>query len=464
MSADSEPLSLPLLVHGAERASADRQVLRSVTGAVLAEVDQAPPLLVRRLLAQPGGQAWAHAAPADRAKQIADAVTLFAQGEPAGEEPEEYDRRVALATGLPVQVTERARAELVDLAAGLATLIGDELAEHTYSYGSTLAQVRRIPRASTLAVIAPSNHPAVHGSWLRALAYGMRVAVRSGGRDPFTPSRLGRALAEVGGGDVPLLVLAGSHDSGRALLGAAGLGLVYGDGATVAEYQGRADIAVRGPGNSKALVTGPPTEELLDRLAEAVAGDAGVRCTNVSQVFTDHDPAALAAGLAERLDRLPALPPTDRAACLPVRSAAAAEALSDQVTALAVGARQHGAKNKADLGDGSAALRPVVLEVPSAAHPAVGVELPFPFVVVAPWKPEDGTAPLRHSLVLLLLGDRPELISDLADAAAADPTVHKLITAPVPPWWTRAELPHEGHLADFLLQATSRIHPARDGQ
>jgi hypothetical protein len=99
-----------------------------------------------------------------------------------------------------------------------------------------------------------------------------------------------------------------------------------------------------------------------------------------------------------------------------------------------------------------------VLLVDDPAHPAVGTELPLPFVVVAPWRPELGTAPLRDSLVVNLLGDDE---AGLAARVLTEPTVKKVVCGPAEPWWTRPGLPHEDSLAGFLLAEKALLEAAR---
>ncbi|MFY1669640.1 aldehyde dehydrogenase family protein [Plantactinospora sp. WMMB334] len=444
------PLDVPLMVAGRPRGSADRVDLGTVTGAPLAGVAQAPPLLARRLLDRLAGLP----APLPGAEALARAGDLFAGSVLAGESPEQYRERFALATGIPVGVAARAADELRTLCAALPELVAADLAVRTEVTAGVRATTRRLPRGGTLAVVAPSNHPATHGSWLRALGYGLRVAVRPGARDPFTPVRLAHALAEAYDAPPPLLVLPGPHATAECLTEEADLAVVYGGEAATAGYAHRRNVAVRGPGRSKALLAGPLTEDRLDVLARAVAGDAGIRCTNISAVLTDQPVDEVAAALGGRLAKLPVHPPTDPGAVLPVRPVAEAIALACAVERLAQQARRYPEHPPfAELGDGSATLTGTVLAVDDARHPAVGVEQPFPFAVVAPWRPADGVAPLRHSLALLLLGD----VEDLAEPAAATPSVHKVLLGAVPPWWSTPSLPHEGHLADFLLEARTLV-------
>jgi acyl-CoA reductase-like NAD-dependent aldehyde dehydrogenase len=384
---------------------------------------------------------------------VARAGQLFSTATLAGEPPHEYCRRHALATGVPTSVAAGMLAELPPWTASLAQLVQDEQATVPVEADGLHGKIHRVPRGRTLGVVAPSNHPATLTAWLHAYAHGYCVAVSPGQRDPFTPARAIQALLAAGADPATLLLLPGPHPTARAVIDATDLGLVYGDQKTVDAYTARADVAVRGPGRTKVLLTTPPDQAALDYLVEAVTADAGVRCTNVSVIYTAGDPGALAETLAARLATLPALPPEDPQAVLPVRSQADAERIHQTVAVLE--ATNHSARHGrllTPLRAGGAVMHPTVVSVPHAHHPATGLELPFPFAVVAPWRAEDGIAPLRNSLVAVLLDD-----DALVGAALAEPTIRKVICGPVLPWRSRPGVPHDGDLSGFLLDSKAEL-------
>ncbi|WP_239131641.1 hypothetical protein [Streptomyces griseus] len=132
---------------------------------------------------------------------------------------------------------------------------------------------------------------------------------------------------------------------------------------------------------------------------------------------------------------------------------ARADGLREQVAALRASLTDHSARagdpeTVVELPDGSFLPRPVVLSADRADHPAVGTELPFPFVVVAPWAEADGVEPLRDSLVLNLLTDREELV----EAAVREPSVRKVTRGPVLPWTATPGIPHDDNYTQFLLE------------
>jgi acyl-CoA reductase-like NAD-dependent aldehyde dehydrogenase len=458
---------VPVLRRGGPHRSADVDVLCAVDGTALAEVSQAPPLLVRLAVeelrgttAAPGGR---------RLDALALAGELFATATLGGETPDDYCRAHARATGVPIRVARRTLGDLRSFAAALPRILQAQRPAGVLDAraGGALGAGRRdvldaraggaavgsvwTPRGDVLGVVAPSNHPATNTAWLHALALGVAVAIRPGSRDPFTPRRLARAIAAAGADRPGIAVLPGPHAAADALVEAANLALVYGGADTVARYRRDRDVLVRGPGHTKVLLDAKLTDARLDLLVDAVAGDGGVRCTNASVILTAGDPAKLAGALAERLAALPARPPVDPEAALPVLPAADAALLGKRVDAVLGGAVDHsrGGERVADLGDGSAALLPVVAAVPDADHPAARCELPFPFVAVAPWRREHGVAPLRGSLaVTLLTGD-----GALVEAALRERTVRKVLHGALAPAWSHPDLPHDGHLAEFLLEA-----------
>lgn len=165
-------------------AAVDRRVLLAVTGEPIAEVEYVPPLLVQAVLDR---MAAAEQVRAPAQEIFDDAAKLL--------ESAELDGLTVLATGLPSGTVERGLAALGD---GLRGLPAAAAAERPPGISEPGHRVVWVPRAPTLGVVASSNHPEPHPTWVRALSYGCRVVVRPGGRDPFTPLRLAAALLAAG--------------------------------------------------------------------------------------------------------------------------------------------------------------------------------------------------------------------------------------------------------------------------
>ncbi|MFJ8883322.1 aldehyde dehydrogenase family protein [Streptomyces sp. NPDC102402] len=431
---------------GEERTSRDTRVLRGVTGEPLATVHEVPPLVARMTLRAMGRAP--EVSPAERLRVLAEAGRLFAGATLGGQTPQEYCTVQALASGVPVAVARGALERVARDCGSLGEVVRRQVPAGA---GDTARWVRR---GRVLAVIAPSNHPGTHGAWLQALAMGYRVAVRPGGRDPFTPLRLVRALLAAGLDPGWISFLPGGHATADTLIEAADLALVYGGEDTVARLRGNDRVLVRGPGRSKILVDTEATEALLDHVVAEIAGDGGVRCTNTTTVLTTGDHRALAARLAERLAALPAHPVTDPRAALPVRPRAEAEALRAAAVSAAKDAPDLVAAHCPDgplvpVGEDAVAMRPAVFPLDSCDHPAIATELPFPCAWVAPWTAADGLAPLDDSLALGLLTEDDALVGE----ALAMPGVRTLVHGPVARWWQDPHLPHDGFLGQFLNEA-----------
>ncbi|OKH98417.1 hypothetical protein A6A06_30045 [Streptomyces sp. CB02923] len=442
--------------------SASRAPFTDATGSPAGELSLAPPLLIRQVINE---MRAAPEQPArDRLAALARAGELFATATLDGETPDAYCRRQALVSGLPVSIARRTldrvartgRAAADTLAAQRPTgaLPSDDLPlDGAPTADATAVWVRK---GDVLGVLAPGNHPATHLEWLGALAHGYRVAVRPSQRDPYTPRRLIRALREAGLAPGYTALLPTAHEHAETLVEQADLGLVYGGDPVVARYADSRRVLAQGPGRSKILITRDvPWQAHLDVVADSVAADAGVQCLNASAILCEEDPKGLAQALAERLAGLPPLPPDHPEAVLPVRPLAEARRLAEQLhdtvgthLAAAPGA-DPGERFLADLGDGSAALRPVVVALDSPQDPHFGAELPFPYVAVAPWRPDLRPSGFGRTLALTVLSEDTGLIR----ACVASPQIRNVHRGDVPTHWTRPGLPHDGSLAEFLMES-----------
>ncbi|MDT0443830.1 aldehyde dehydrogenase family protein [Streptomyces johnsoniae] len=440
-------LAIDPLVRGRSVSSADRAPLPSVLGGDLADVGTAPRLLALAALNEI--RDLADGRPVD-AGLLTEAARLFAEDTVGGETPGAYVTRVAHATGLTATAVRQAVHDLVTEIAELPATTAAELPPTGLGDGFA---TRWVPRGRVFTAVMASNHPAPNAAWVQALFHGYSVLIKPGSRDPFTALRLLRALLAAGLPPAKAAFLPCSRATGEFLLGAADRGIVYGGDQAVRKWQGRASVAVRGPGRTKAVLDADLDDAVLGHLARSASVDGGTRCTNLSAVLTTRPVARVADRLAERLSALPSLPATDGNATLLVADRARGEQIRARLAELRTELTDHSARFEpggtvVPLPDGSVLLRPVVLSADRADHPAVGTELPFPFVVVAPWSPADGIAPLRDSLVLNLLTDREELV----DAALREPSVRKVTRGTVLPWTAVPGIPHDDNYTQFLLE------------
>lgn len=447
MGAVTAPVTIDPYVCGRAVASADRTRLPSVLGGDLADVGNAPQLLALAALNEIRADADGLA---PEPALFAEAARLFAVATLDGESPEEYARRVSHATGLTAAAVAQAVRDLVAEVGELPETTAAELPDTRFGEGFA---TRWVPRGKVFAAVMASNHPVPNVSWVQALFHGYSVLVKPGSRDPFTARRLLAALLAAGLDPVKVAYLPCAHRVGDFLLREADRGIIYGGDRAVAQWQDRESVAVRGPGRTKALLDQDFDDAVVDHLALSASFDGGTRCTNLSAVLTTRPVAEVADRLAERLGRLPSLPATQDAATLLVVDRARAEQIREQVAGLRAQLTDHSARfDPADpvteLDDGSFLLRPVVLSADRADHPAVGTELPFPFVIVAPWTEADGVAPLRGSLVLNVFTDREGLV----DEAVREPSVRKVTRGAVLPWTAVPGIPHDDNYTQFLLE------------
>lgn len=433
------------IVCGSPVRSLDRVGLSDVRGETLADVGMTPRLMataaISRARRAADGQPVGH-------ELLVRAGELFATADLDGESPTEYERRVALAAGLPRTTVRHARADIVRSLTELPRVTRAELPGTRLGDGYETAWV---PAGRLFAAVMASNHPAPNDSWLHALALGYSVLVRPGTREPFTARRLALALLAAGLPAHRVSFLPCARGVGEYLLETADRGIVYGGGEAVARWRSTPTVTTRGPGRSRALLDQPLSEDVLDHLTTSAAYDGGTRCNNISLVLTTQDHRQVADALATRFDRLASPEVTAPDATLPVVDAARAEALTRQLTTLAEELTVHtkaGPNPVVRLADGSHRPLPTVLSTADPRHPALGLELPFPFVIVAPWQRADGVGPLGGALVSNLLTDDAELVSE----AVADPSTRKVTRGLTLPWDTVPGIPHEGNLSLFLLR------------
>ncbi|RDH79175.1 aldehyde dehydrogenase family protein [Mycolicibacterium moriokaense] len=435
-----------------EYRSRNRELVTDSAGVAVAELAIAPKLYVARAL---GAQRGAAPLPVPRrARALAQAANVFADGVVAGLGFEAYVQLASRVSGLPISATRHGAREVVD---GLATAcdgldparpagVTADWRDHRGGAGAVWAR-----RGEVFAVLASGNAPGVHSLWPQALALGYRVAVRPSRREPFTGHRLVHALRQSGFRDADAVFLPTDHAGADTLVAEADLAMVYGGQEVVDTYAGDPTVFVNGPGRSKILITKDRDwRDHLDVIVDSVAHLGGMACVNATAVLCEEGADELATALAERLSSIVPLPITDESAVLPTQPLAKAQALADYLASKAVATTAVLGADQivADLGDGQAALRPAVHLLAAPDPAGLNVELGFPCVWVSPWSREDGVGPLRHSLVLTVVTGDEALI----DAVVAEPSISTVFCGRYPTHHSAPGVPHDGFLADFLMR------------
>lgn len=433
-----------------------RMVVTEVTGGPVAELSLAPVPYVSRAMAQ---MRKAKSPPrAVRLDAIARAGEAFLNGTVAGLTAAEYQHLVSRVSGLGISEV-RSAAEKIAAYSGQAW----DRAQFARPLGVAPTEddpaVRTgagiwVRRGDVFGVHAAGNHPAIHGGWLEALALGYRVAVRPSRREPLTPYRLITALREAGFAGDQVAFLPTDYAAADEMIHAADLAMVYGGAEVIEKYSGTTLLA-QGPGRSKILVAGGADwRDHVDLVCESASRGGGTGCTNVTSVLVEGDAetaAAFASAVAERLAAIPSLRPEDPAAVLPVQGIEDARRIEGYLLETARGTKPvlGGAGIVDDLGDGSAAMRPAVHVLASASEVSSrGIELAFPCLWFAPWRPEDGVAPLRDTLNLVLIGN----VGDLVEEALDDRSIRNVYAGAVRSYFSAPNMPHDGYLADFLMR------------
>ncbi|MFH8366345.1 aldehyde dehydrogenase family protein [Streptomyces sp. NPDC018031] len=465
-SAPHPPLRLDALGPGGPYRTRERLTLRDVAGRPAGELSLVPTLYVTRAMA---ALHKAATPPTERRlAALARAGRLFASGTVDGMTADAYLTTVCRLSGTPL-ANVRIAVEAIRLSATgayrsvqAARPVGavNDWRDPAARSG-TAVWVRR---GDVFAVHAAGNHPAVHALWLESLALGYRVAVRPSRREPLTPYRLVSALRTAGFGPDQVMLLPTDHDAAGEILRAADLGMVYGGQEVIDRYGGDPLVLPNGPGRSKILITADSDwRDHLDTVVDSVARHGGTACVNATAVFVEGaDPAPLARALAERLAELPVLPPEDERAVLPVHPVDVARGMESHLHAVAgtatawlggAGQGPGGGGVVAELGDGSAVLRPAVHQLDSPHAAQARVELPFPCVWVAPWTREAGVEVLGDSLVLTAITEDEELL----DALLAEPSIRNLYIGDHPTHWIAPGIPHDAYLGEFLMRSKAVI-------
>jgi acyl-CoA reductase-like NAD-dependent aldehyde dehydrogenase len=451
-------LYLDALGPGGEYRTRTRDVITDVTGTPVAELSVVPPLYVNRTI-----RAQRQVAPlptARRENALADAADIFETALIGGRDFDEYVEMVSRVAGLPVTVARasaRGVAEAVRGAVDAVTparpvgAVLDWRDERTRRGRAVWAR-----RGDVLAVHASGNSPGVHGSWAQALVLGFRVAVRPSRREPFTAHRLVNALLQAGFRPEDAVYLPTDHAGAAEIIAAADLAVVYGGQDVVDKYARDPTVLTNGPGRTKILITAEMDwHAYLEVIIDSISGQGGMACTNATAVLYEGDPRALAAAIADRLTTIEPLPASDERAILPIQPLDSARRVAEYLRAKARGAEPLLGADQvvADLGDGSAALRPAVhlLECPDVD--TLNTELAFPCVWIAPWSRADGVLPLRQSLVVNAITTDEELIDALLD----EPTVANVYAGNHLTSHTAPAIPHDGYLADFLMRTKGMI-------
>lgn len=453
-----------------------RELRHFLTGAPVAEVDQANAALARRDFRRGASRARAalREIPAVEILEMARrAGQLYAEEElPFGEgrqTPEDFVRAQSATTGLPESMCranlEKNRWVLENLREVLDALTrGLDLDLLAAGHG---VEARGVPvswqaQTPALGLVLPSNSPGVHTLWLPVLPLRIGLVLKPGSEEPWTPFRLAQAFFAAGIPREAVSVVPGPREVGQALVEAAPRSLIFGSGETVERYRGNPAVRVYGPGFSKIFLGDDEVdrwEDHLEVLMESVFANSGRSCINCSGIWASRRTGEIAAALAERLGPVPALPPEDPESALaafPVPGAAkaldadlerrlAGGGAIDRTAAFREGPRFVPAGPEGTAGW----LRPTVVECEGPDAPAANLEYLFPFVSVVRCPQDRMLREAGHTLVGTAITGDAAFRADLLDATNID----RLNFGPIPTNRVNWLQPHEGNLLDHLYRS-----------
>ncbi|MEN4577545.1 aldehyde dehydrogenase family protein [Pantoea agglomerans] len=386
---------------------------------------------------------------ASRQKALQQAGELFAGSVLCGMNLTEYNTKVSSLTGLPRTVVENASDKIAQSISHALTFAlkgipyGVPLQENQATDRYFCAQSVR--RGDVLTVIAPGNGTGVHALWPQAIALGYRVVIRPSEREPFTAQRVVAAMVAAGLQDYVTL-LPCNYDVVETLIDAADLSLIYGADEITARYADRRNILVQGPGRSKVVIGADyPLEKALELIFTSVVGLGGAACVCASSVLVEGDAEALARKFCAFLSNK-MKDPKQREEWLTHFSPQRYSWWCGQVDNYASALVETPEVFKST--QNTYQVMPLVMQASAINDPLVQLELPVAAVTFLSFKEGDNLDFLAPALVVTVASGNKNLINAIANV----PGVKNFYIGQVPTVWMHPDVPHDGYLAEFLMQ------------
>ncbi|MEM6793012.1 MAG: aldehyde dehydrogenase family protein [Acidobacteriota bacterium] len=477
MTHTHDELHIPLLRAGEPYRSLQTAPLTDVrTGETLGTVSQAiPGLIARDLDRAPENRAALDEYEVSELIEICHrASKLFAEAElplyPGAEmtqTPEDYLDQLAATAGMPQAMGRANMAKVTDVMGRVEDVIdgltrGLDLSVLDGGWGSQSGRRLSYQRLTeTMGAILPNNSPGVHNLWLPTFPLKVKLVLRPGGAEPWTPYRMVTALIEAGAPPQAFSLYPSGHNAVSELLLKTGRSMFFGDAATVEAWRGTGKVQLHGPGWSKVIFDTAAAEgwsEHVEMLASSVAMNGGRSCINCSGVWTPAHGREIADAMAQRLAGIDGLPldhPEAGLAAFPKPQVA--RAISDMIDqqleipgAEDLTARYREGGRVAEAG-GCTFLRPTVIHVSDREHPLAAAEFVFPFVTVVDCPEEDVLEAIGPTLIGSVIAD-----SDVFRQRALEcHHIDRLNLGAIPTYKISWDQPHEGNLFDHLYQQRS---------
>jgi hypothetical protein len=468
---------LPILRHGQAYTSLDVSAIANVaTGVPVINVSQANTgLITMDLQKASAARAILRAMPIqERIERVKRAGEIFQNDTlPVGDSgmmqsPDDYVRQLSTTSGLPYSLIRMNLKRLGGIFADIEIILrgltrGMDMKVLDSGYGAQGgAPVSWSCVTDNLAVILPSNSPAVNALWIPSIALGVPVVLKPGREEPWTPWRIIQSMLKAGIPAEAFSFYPTGHDGSGVILRKAGRVMMFGDDATVAQYANDPRVEVHGSGRSKILIGEDKIEnwrEYLPVLVESVSANSGRSCINTSAILVPRYGREIAQALAEALAPMVPRAVDDPEARL---SGFANPAMTDWIDgtitdglatagATDVSSAVRGGSDRKVSRDGMNYLVPTIVQCPNFDHPLANREFLFPYASVTE---------VPQSRMLDVIGPSLVVTAITADKAwipALFESIHieRLNLGPQPTNRVQWDQPHEGNLFEFLYKRRS---------
>ena len=312
-----------------------------------------------------------------------------------------------------------------------------------------------------LAVILPSNSPAVTAHWIPAVAMKMPVLLKPGREEPWTPWRIIQAFIEAGAPAEAFSLYPTQHDGSGAIIRRAGRVMLFGDDSTVKQYENDERVEVHGTGYSKFVIGEDEIEnweQYVDSMVESVSANSGRSCICTSTIVVPKYGDEIAHAISKRLAEIKPLAQDDPEAKLsgfanPKFAEWINEAVEDGLAssgATDITAEYRDGERFVER-DGMNYLQPTIVRVDSFDEELALREFLFPFASVVECPQSEMLEKTGYSLVMTAVTKDVNWINQLFD----HPEIERLNIGNVPTNRISWNQPHEGNLFDFLYTRRS---------
>ncbi len=385
----------------------------------------------------------------------------------AMQSPEDYVLSLAATSGLPHSLIRFNMnrlgglfGQIDDIFKGLSRGLAWDVLDKGYGEQGG-APVSFSATTNELAVILPSNSPAVNALWIPAIAMKVPVLLKPGREEPWTPWRIIQAFIKAGAPAEAFSLYPTQHDGSGAIIRRAGRVMLFGDDSTVKQYENDERVEVHGTGYSKFVIGEDEIEnweQYVDSMVESVSANSGRSCICTSTIVVPKYGDEIAHAVSKRLAEIKPLAQDDPEAKLsgfanPKFAEWINEAVEDGLEssgATDITAEYRDGERFMER-DGMNYLQPTIVRVDSFDEDLALREFLFPFASVVECPQSEVLEKTGYSLVMTAVTKDVDWINQLFD----HPEIERLNIGNVPTNRISWNQPHEGNLFDFLYTRRS---------